>query len=253
MQGTPDRRASQPDRPLVRERAVYEPVSDQEAFIVPLLRDAIQEAVARIPPEGGRLLDAGCGEQPLRRELEARGWAYFSLDVQQNQQQNVDFLQALDDNLDPDLALGHFDVILCLEVLEHVFDWRVAVTNLAHLLSPGGVIVCTAPFVYELHEEPYDFWRPTPHALSRAFGDAGLSVDQQARLGDGWDILGTVLSTMTATRRSTQLRHRAIAKFTRLVQRGLMRALLARRPGELVNLQSPYFLSNFLVATKPVG
>ncbi len=50
----------------------------------------------------------------------------------------------------------------------------------------------TAPFFYYLHEEPYDFFRPTVHALSHFAGRNGFKVIEMRKLGDAWDILGTV-------------------------------------------------------------
>ena len=38
-------------------------------------------------------------------------------------------------------------------------------SNVAALLAPGGRVLLTVPHVYRLHEEPYDFWRPTLHAI----------------------------------------------------------------------------------------
>ena len=51
----------------------------------------------------------------------------------------------------------------------------------------------TCPMFYPLHEEPYDFWRPTLHALDYFARRAGLRVVERQGAGDAWDILGTLL------------------------------------------------------------
>jgi SAM-dependent methyltransferase len=238
-------------RPVVREKQEYIPSSDQEAFIVPLLREAVVAELERLNPTFGALvLDAGCGEQPFKRILQSLGWSYTSLDVQQNYQGTVDIVTALDAPLPANSPFGEFQLVLCLEVLEHVFDWPTAISNLAAYLAPGGTLLLTAPFVYELHEEPYDFWRPTPHALAHAVEKAGLQVMSQHRLGDGWDVLGTVMSTMAVTPHSGGLRHRAGARLLERARISFMKALLARRPSRAAALNSRYYLSNVLVATK---
>ncbi|MCB9850503.1 MAG: class I SAM-dependent methyltransferase [Phycisphaerales bacterium] len=43
------------------------------------------------------------------------------------------------------LPAGHFDLILCSEVIEHVPDSRAALANMARLLAPGGVLVLSTP------------------------------------------------------------------------------------------------------------
>lgn len=49
------------------------------------------------------------------------------------------------------------DGILCVEVLEHVTDPRIAVQELYRVLKPGGVLLLTAPFMHAMHSKPGDY------------------------------------------------------------------------------------------------
>ena len=60
-----------------------------------------------------------------------------------------------------------YDLILCLNVLEHVFDTARAVRNLHAALVPGGRLIVAVPFAFPLHDEPHDYYRFTRHALER--------------------------------------------------------------------------------------
>jgi len=60
-----------------------------------------------------------------------------------------------------------YDVILCLNVLEHVYDFRTAVDNLYKAVKKGGTVVIFVPAFYPLHDEPYDYWRFTQHSLKK--------------------------------------------------------------------------------------
>jgi SAM-dependent methyltransferase len=73
------------------------------------------------------------------------------------------------DVTDPSADLGRFDAVLCCNVLEHVFDLEAAVEGLARLVRDDGALLASTPFVYPLHDEPGDYWRPTQHALQRLF------------------------------------------------------------------------------------
>lgn len=61
------------------------------------------------------------------------------------------------------------DRILCLNVLEHVYDYDLAIANLHRALAPDGVLAVAVPFAFPLHDEPGDYWRFTEHALRRMF------------------------------------------------------------------------------------
>jgi SAM-dependent methyltransferase len=64
-------------------------------------------------------------------------------------------------------ASDEFDVILCLNVMEHVYDFRRAFDNLYRAVKPSGTAIVAVPGYYPLHDEPFDYWRFTEHALRR--------------------------------------------------------------------------------------
>lgn len=60
-----------------------------------------------------------------------------------------------------------FDVIICFNVLEHVFDFHKAIKNLHKALKKDGKLMILAPAFYPLHDEPQDYWRFTEHSLKK--------------------------------------------------------------------------------------
>ncbi len=62
---------------------------------------------------------------------------------------------------------NEFDVIICMNVLEHVFDFQKAILNIHQSLKKNGVAIFFVPMVYPLHDEPNDFWRFTEHSLRK--------------------------------------------------------------------------------------
>jgi SAM-dependent methyltransferase len=185
-------------KPLPR-RTQYTAVRRQDRWMVGLLAKAIEQRIEQCAQNGahGRTcLDVGCGGQPLRARLIAAGYDYASLDVQQNEAGTVDHLGLIDAQLPESLAGLRFDLILCTEVLEHVANWPQAFANLASLLKTGGRLLITCPHIWVPHEEPYDFFRPTSWALAHHAEGAGLGTIEITRLGDGYDVLGTVLAAV---------------------------------------------------------
>ena len=62
---------------------------------------------------------------------------------------------------------NEFDIVLCTNVLEHVFDFQIAIDNVHAALKSDGVAIIVVPAFYPLHDEPLDYWRFTEHALRK--------------------------------------------------------------------------------------
>lgn len=60
---------------------------------------------------------------------------------------------------------NEFDIILCNNVLEHVFDFKKGMKNIYDALKLNGILILTVPVFYPLHDEPNDYWRFTEHSL----------------------------------------------------------------------------------------
>lgn len=102
----------------------------------------------RAPLAGKRVLDLGCGGGILSESLARAGAQVTAIDLS-SQQIAVARLHALESGLDIDYrhidsaslaaALpGSFDVVACMEMLEHVPDPAVILADCARLLKPNG-------------------------------------------------------------------------------------------------------------------
>ena len=54
-----------------------------------------------------------------------------------------------------------YDIILCLSVLEHVFNFEEGIKNMYGALRKEGTLYISVPFFYPQHGVPDDFWRIT--------------------------------------------------------------------------------------------
>lgn len=77
----------------------------------------------------------------------------------------------------------HFDGVICLEVLEHVPDPSLVTKEIARVLKSGGRAWISMPFLYPLHDAPFDFQRFTEFGLRRAFERAGLELTSFRKSG----------------------------------------------------------------------
>jgi SAM-dependent methyltransferase len=237
-----------------QRRATYQPNSLPEEFIVPLLNFWIQKILdeyGEAKNAGSRVLDIGCGGQPFRQKLESLGYYYVSLDLQQNSEYSVDYIGKIDENLPKSLLQENsFNLLFCTEVMEHVADWNVAFSNFSQLLAEEGLLLITCPHFYFLHEQPNDFWRPTPYALKYYGERYNLEILYQVNVGDAWDILGTLLATCSSRPATNKLSDRIVSNLIFKGHRWLLRNLQNRNLQSSVIVNSPFYLSNLIIYKK---
>lgn len=69
------------------------------------------------------------------------------------------------DVADLPIAASSIDIVLLFEVLEHVVDDDRALREIARVLKPTGRLYLSVPFIYPIHDAPYDFRRYTVYGL----------------------------------------------------------------------------------------
>jgi SAM-dependent methyltransferase len=65
---------------------------------------------------------------------------------------------------------NRFDIIICMNVLEHVFSYEVAIKNIRRALKPHGTAIFFLPAFYPLHDQPHDYWRFTEYSIVKMLG-----------------------------------------------------------------------------------
>lgn len=123
--------------------------------------------LALIEP-GSRVLNVGSGGEIMRILSEAQtriGFSVTSTDIDPLRRPDV-----VDDIVHSSFPDDHFDAIVIMEVLEHVVDPVQAGSEIYRLLKPGGRLILSTPFIFPLHDRPYDFYRYTKYGLAHIFG-----------------------------------------------------------------------------------
>jgi SAM-dependent methyltransferase len=170
---------------------------------------ALLSRLGVLPP--ARVLDAGCGWGVTLDLLERCGYRPVGLDVSRHTLTRLDkpgreLVEAdLTAPLPSDVA--PFDVVLALDVIEHLDDDRSAVGRLGQLARPGGgVVVVSVPARPELYSEFDSIQghrrRYLPDRLRAAFLDSGLQLEQLFWWG-AWML--PLLRLQRGRRRATRL------------------------------------------------
>ena len=122
----------------------FKPLHD----INPLRLDYIE---ARVPLAGKRVVDIGCGGGLLSEGMAARGAEVIGIDMgeaplsvarlhQHESGLTIDYRQTTAEQLAAGHA-GEFDLVTCMEMLEHVPDPATTIAACARLVKDGGLVV----------------------------------------------------------------------------------------------------------------
>lgn len=69
---------------------------------------------------------------------------------------------------------NHYDFVVSLNTIEHIFDAKFVLSEIHAALKPGGAFVCSIPFLYPVHGHPDDYFRPTASWWHAALSELGF-------------------------------------------------------------------------------
>jgi SAM-dependent methyltransferase len=122
-------------------------------------------------------LDLGCGTRPYE-QLFPEG-VYIGVDVEESGRGiNLKSPDHFYDGKTLPFPDNSFDGILSTQVLEHVPEPQLYLLEAARVLKPGGKLILSAPFMYEEHEKPFDFFRFSQFGLTELLAKANLEVNK---------------------------------------------------------------------------
>jgi SAM-dependent methyltransferase len=142
----------------------------------------------------GSTLDFGCGTMPYKYLFEKTA-NYIGLDIEVSGNHNLRKPDIIYDGKKIPLADNAIDNVFCSEVLEHVFNPNVVLTEMNRVLKPGGKLLLTCPFTIFEHETPYDYARYSSYGLTHLLKENGFEVVEFVKSGS---YLSTIVQLIAA-------------------------------------------------------
>lgn len=124
----------------------------------------------------GILVDIGCGNGLLKQKISDLD-QYIGIDYPKT--------VALGYSGNPDIFAdasklpftnSSVDTVLLFDILEHVPEPDQTIGEVARILSKDGKCLIHVPFLYPLHDEPFDYQRWTKHGLRRLLEFHNLKI-----------------------------------------------------------------------------
>lgn len=178
-------------------------------------------------------LESKVGKHVIRREVQALGNSFRTLDLGCGRSPNADAfpnrvgvdveaaqgVHVIADAHQLPFASDIFMQIVSSEVLEHLADPVRASQEMARVLADGGHLILTTPFVYPVHEAPYDYQRFTIYGLQRLFTQAGFVIREIKPLFNEEQTLAILLQRVAFQRQDSKLRHYLYLLLSHLIYR----------------------------------
>jgi SAM-dependent methyltransferase len=146
------------------------------------------ERIKRFPYHG-RVVDLGCGSAHYKETVLRTADEYIGVDwknsMHDQSRVNVfaDFTKPLPF---PD---AYADTVISFYVLEHLPEPGFFLLECNRILRPGGMLCMIVPFLWHLHEEPYDYYRYTRYGLQYLLEKSGFSeivIEAQTGFWQTW-------------------------------------------------------------------
>lgn len=133
--------------------------------------------VSRVLEVGSYNVNGNC-----KAFIEKQGIPYLGCDIKEGP--DVDLICDMTKAEDVQAKLGDktFDLIICMNVLEHVFRPIDLLDNMKGLLNEKGYLLVVVPLVWDLHDYPADFYRLNPDFFMTYGKESKLDLLEESML-----------------------------------------------------------------------
>jgi len=138
-------------------------------------------------PAGSTVIDVGAGPGFFPELFE--GHRYLALDF--FPYPGIHVVSDIVKNRLP-VRSGSADVVILSNVLEHLNRPELVLAECHRVLKEGGELLLTVPFLFKIHQEPYDFCRYTHFKLKELVEEAGFRLESCQKLGTMLDLMGSI-------------------------------------------------------------
>lgn len=134
----------------------------------------INKKIAKSLSYKGRVIDLGCGVAPYKEDILKVADEYIGVDWQNtfHGKNNIDVFANLSEQLP--FNNNYADTVVSFQVMEHLPEPAFFLSECYRILKPQGRLFITVPFMWYVHEAPYDYFRYTRYGLEYLLKKTGF-------------------------------------------------------------------------------
>lgn len=184
---------------------------------------------------GKRLNRRGTFKPPLENVTH-----WFYLNINKNSAPN---LLAKAENIP--LSNSSIDTVLLCEVLEHVEEPQLVISEIYRILKENGYLILSTPFLYRIHADPYDFQRYTDTKLRKILEKSQFTIIELKKNGYFYAVLADFIMMGIA-----QIKSRIIRKSSFLVSFFIIKWLIHKDRFAKSDFYKSFTTGFFVIAKK---
>ena len=144
------------------------------------------------PQLGGNLLDIGCGSKPYENLfLNLKKYLGLELENQKSEGSVADYFY---DGKKIPFDNETYESIFCTQVLEHVFEPDNFLYEISRVLKKDGLMIITLPFIWDEHEQPFDYARYTSFGLKYILEKNNFKVVKQVKICNNFSAIIQIIN-----------------------------------------------------------
>jgi len=192
----------------------------------------------------GNTLDVGCGTKPYEKFFSCSKYTGLEIETTINREnKNVDVFY--DGGKFP-FADIEFDSIVTNQVLEHVFTPNEFLSEINRVLKKDGKLLLTVPFVWDEHEQPYDYARYSSFGLAHLLKQHGFEIIESKKSINDFRIFAQLLNAYIY---KITLKNKIIRQLFTFFVMSII-SILGMLLGKVLPKNNDLYLDNIILAKK---
>ena len=136
----------------------------------------------------GKLLDVGCGTKPYQNICDNVN-EYIGLEIDDEGNRNHSFADVFYDGKTIPFEDKKFDCLMSNQVFEHVFNPNEFLKEINRVAKIDAKLLLTVPFVWDEHEQPFDYARYSSFGLKHILNENGFEVIEHRKSNNGIEVI----------------------------------------------------------------